>query len=121
MFFNLIVLYYLIIVLSNHTSEVRIGRGRKHVAKESTPDLLSPDEFRDFFLTFEPGRSIQIGRLGQKLFLKYKPNKPIPFDFLGFASDVECCGLWEFSVTGKIIYRYPLCSCYLFLCYIHAI
>ncbi|XP_072024680.1 transient receptor potential cation channel subfamily M member 2-like [Amphiura filiformis] len=88
------------IVLSNNLSEMRIGRGNKHVAKESTPDLLSPDEFRQFYLTFEQGRSIQVGRLGQKPFLKYKPSKPIHFDFLGFASDVACKGVWEFPVLG---------------------
>ena len=95
--------YFIIIftVLSNQSSEIRLGKRGKAVAKEPTPKILNGEEFRHFYITFEPGKPIQIGVLGQKAFLKYKPSNKFAINYIGFATEVESHGAWEFSVVGK--------------------
>ena len=94
----------------NTLSFIRRGNQGTELCKAETPNILSGEEFRGFWITTKPledkGLEINFGLIGQTtpLMVGIDPD-PVPFQFLGLASWANAEAFYRNVRTG-ILLRY---------------
>ncbi|XP_077978612.1 uncharacterized protein LOC144434040 isoform X2 [Glandiceps talaboti] len=105
---------------ANTQSVIRRRKQGDHKAVASTPGILSPNEFRGFWITYNNG-VIKVGKEGQEAFMEWTDPKPLPVNNMGYSTGwgstgefafcvddpiVECSNLKQFSTDTTYLYRY---------------
>ncbi|XP_078660571.1 uncharacterized protein LOC144905067 isoform X1 [Branchiostoma floridae x Branchiostoma belcheri] len=66
-------------------------------ATAATPDILSADELRGFWISWSPDGTIAVGREGEgSPFLQWQDPKPLPFQYLGYSTGYGSTGQFMF-------------------------
>ena len=90
----------------NQKSTIRLNQSRPDKAEEPTPDIVSKEEYRRFWIHFKEN-IIEVGREGDlEPFLKWENTEdPFKVSHFGFATGWGSSGSWifdegcQFSVT----------------------
>lgn len=78
----------------NTKSVIRKNRTKPDVAEADTPEILSPGEFRGFWVNWTDN-VITVGREGEAAaFLSYENTEPFPINFVGLCTGWGACGSW---------------------------
>lgn len=80
---------------SNSKSVVRKNREKPDVVEESTPDILSADELRGFWIRWNDGGEITVGKEGEQVaFLSYVDPQPFEILYFGVCTGWGASGEW---------------------------
>lgn len=69
----------------------RKGKKQEPVVEVDTKDLLHPDYFRPFWLSWTDG-NVRVGKghdVGQNTFIDYSDASPIHINYIGVAGDIN--------------------------------
>ncbi|XP_077978786.1 uncharacterized protein LOC144434206 [Glandiceps talaboti] len=104
----------------NTQSVIRRSKQGNTKIEASTPSILSPTEFRGFWITYNNG-VIKVGKEGQAAFMEWTDPTPLPVNNIGYSTGwgsngefkfcvdepvQECTNLKEFSTDTTYQYRY---------------
>ena len=96
----------------NTQSVIRRSKQGNTKIEASTPSILSPTEFRGFWITYNNG-VIKVGKEGQAAFMEWTDPTPLPVNNIGYSTGWGSNGQFEFcveeSTEGKLhnIYVMP--------------
>ena len=68
-----------------------------------TPNILDGEKFADFYISFFNGH-IDVGNIGEKPFLSFHHDTPIPINSVGIKSPTSNA-TWEFYSQSKYVFR----------------
>jgi len=79
----------------NSKSGLRLGKDQD-VARVESPDIVTEEEFRTFWLSWDHGH-VRVGREGEDTpFLSWDAPGPLGVSFLGYTTGWGACGQWKF-------------------------
>jgi len=79
---------------SNSKSVIRRNRTKPDVAEKDTPDILSANEFRGFWISWDNG-NINVGKEGHdEEFLSYSDPDPFGIGYYGLCTGWGATGTW---------------------------
>lgn len=87
---------------SNSKSVVRRNRTKPDVAEVATPDILSANEFRGFWISWDNG-TVSVGKEGSDVpFLTYTDPDPFGIGYYGICTGWGASGTWLIEGTDKL-------------------
>lgn len=90
----------------NKKSVIRRDRTKPEVAEAETPEILSKDEFRGFWIRWDNNGNITAGREGEATpILSYDNPSPFPIRFVGVCTGWGASGSWvvdQPAATGAV-------------------
>nr|XP_033324068.1 uncharacterized protein LOC117219218 isoform X1 [Megalopta genalis] len=97
---------------SNGKSVIRKNRAKPEAAEAETPGILSPDEFRGFWIRWGDG-AISVGKEGEpSAFLTYTDPDPFGIGYFGVCTGWGASGEWmieghgSLSTGNKLVYQF---------------
>merc|ERR1711915_890096 len=89
---------------SNTQSVIRDAKQTQNHAVTSTPDILSPEEYREFYISLrkegtgdQKKINVGVGKRGENPFMSYSLDYTHPINYIGFAS-------WD-KITNEYIFK----------------
>ncbi|XP_077862604.1 uncharacterized protein LOC100373394 [Saccoglossus kowalevskii] len=84
--------------LGNTQSFIRRSKQGLNMVSEYTPDILSPSEFRGFWVTWHNG-VIKVGRAGESNpFMQWEDPNPLTVNYIGYSTGPESKGVFKLCV-----------------------
>lgn len=100
---------------NNTKSAIRVNQAKPDKAEEATPDIVSPDEYRRFWIRFRD-HVIQVGRQDEAVpILVWENDEPFEITHYAFTTGWGSSGSWIFDegttfLKPKIIIRFTIHS-----------
>lgn len=92
----------------NSQSGLRLGK-HDDVARVDTPDIVSEEEFRTFWISWDNGH-IKVGHGGDPTpFMTWNSPNPLAVAYLGYTTGWGSCGEWKFH--DEAMFESP-CDCH---------
>ncbi|KAI8514743.1 hypothetical protein Bbelb_073340 [Branchiostoma belcheri] len=90
----------------NTQSVIRRSAEGPALTTVSTPDILSADELRGFWISWSPDGTIAVGREGEgSPFMQWQDPDPLPIQYFGYSTIHGSAGLFKFPCR---VCMYPL-------------
>ncbi|XP_077996703.1 C3 and PZP-like alpha-2-macroglobulin domain-containing protein 8 [Glandiceps talaboti] len=81
----------------NSKSFIRRSKGGQNCVFANTPSILSPNEFRGFWITYN-NSVIKVGKEGHAAFMEWTDPNPLPVNNIGYSTGWGSNGEFEFCV-----------------------
>ena len=82
---------------SNTKSVIRRAKQSQQKVEASTPGILSPNEFRGFWITYNFG-VIKVGKEGHAPFMEWTDPNPLPVNNIGYSTHMGSNGEFVFCL-----------------------
>ena len=86
---------------SNTKSVIRRAKQSQQKVEASTPSIVSPTEFRGFWITYNNG-VIKVGKEGQEAFMEWIDPNPLPVNNMGYSTGWGSNGEFKFCVDEPV-------------------
>ena len=86
----------------NQTSAVLCNAATHDWVKFDSPNILSEDEMREFYVSFADSM-LEVGRVGELPFIKHLLTCPVEVKYIGIASGFGTTATWTFCGFGENI------------------